>query len=180
MTESLPAVFEDQGAAERLLPGIDDPRDLARLESAQLPALCEEIFCRGYLLSGLRGRGRTSFAIIASAVLFGILHLDPGRLLTTTCLGALLAVVVIRSGSILPAMLLHFLNNATAVALQPDYRAAHPEALPSQLLSPVARLIDDHAAELARPGVVIAGAVAAAVLVIIGVWLLRPRGDARR
>lgn len=93
------------------------PAPLLVLLIAILPALCEEILCRGFVLSGLRTEGGTAAAVIVSAIFFAALHLDPNRLLQTFLVGLVLAILVVRSGSIWPACLLHFVNNAGALAL---------------------------------------------------------------
>lgn len=93
------------------------PVPLLVLLIAILPALCEEVLCRGFLLSGLRTEGGTAAAVIVSAIFFAALHLDPNRLLPTFLVGVVLAILVVRSGSLWPACLLHFVNNAGALAL---------------------------------------------------------------
>jgi sodium transport system permease protein len=93
------------------------PAPLLVLLIAILPALCEEVLCRGFVLSGLRTEGGTASAVIVSAIFFAALHLDPNRLLQTFLVGLVLAILVVRSGSIWPACLLHFVNNAGALAL---------------------------------------------------------------
>ena len=69
----------------------------------------EEVFFRGYLFSALRRVGGARAAIVGSAVLFGLFHgvsiFD--RLLPSTLLGLILGWVCWRTGSIVPAMLLH-------------------------------------------------------------------------
>jgi len=107
------------------LQGVLTADDLGRvmwllLLVAITPAICEEIVFRGVLLQGLLRNAPTHVAILASSFVFGVFHLSfesAIRLLPTMFLGALLALVVARTGSILPAMLMHFLNNATAVLL---------------------------------------------------------------
>lgn len=80
---------------------------------ALLPALCEEIMFRGMLLGSLRrsGLGRMK-AVLFSAVLFGMFHLDPYRLLPTVLLGTMMGAVVAVSGSLWTGVLYHFVNNS--------------------------------------------------------------------
>jgi len=54
---------------------------------------------------------------VLTGVLFGIYHLDVWRLVPTGILGVMLSLIALRSGSILPAMLTHFINNASLVVL---------------------------------------------------------------
>jgi sodium transport system permease protein len=97
-----------------------------------LPGICEEIFFRGSMVAGLqRGIGPIG-AICVSAFLFAASHGSPDRFLPQCVLGVLLAVLVLRSGSILPGMLVHALHNAVIVVLSLDglaiARALHLQA----------------------------------------------------
>jgi hypothetical protein len=55
-----------------------------------------------------------ALALVVGAI-FGIFHVTLWRILSTAYLGALLAGVVLLTGSIFPAMLWHALNNASVV-----------------------------------------------------------------
>lgn len=79
-------------------------------------ALCEEVMFRGVILRGLERFGAVK-AILITAFLFGLLHLDFQRLLGTFLLGALIGFLVYRSNSIYSGMFAHFCNNAFAVVL---------------------------------------------------------------
>jgi sodium transport system permease protein len=84
------------------------------------PALCEEIVFRGVLFQSLLAKLSPAVAITVSALVFGLFHLSfetAIRLLPTMFLGALLALVVHRTRSILPAMAMHMVNNGVAVIL---------------------------------------------------------------
>ncbi len=81
------------------------------------PAICEETLFRGPILRGLGTRVGAGSAIVLTAVLFGLFHLDVYRLLPATLLGILLGYLAHASASILPAMLAHFCNNAILVTL---------------------------------------------------------------
>jgi membrane protease YdiL (CAAX protease family) len=59
----------------------------------------------------------TAPAALLTGVLFGLFHLDLYRLLPATVLGTLLGLIVLECGSIVPAMLAHFCNNAILVIL---------------------------------------------------------------
>ena len=83
---------------------------------ALTPALCEETFFRGLMLSGLRRWGGWA-AIGISALLFGLLHGSIYRLLPTFILGLVLGYAVWRSGSLYCSILIHALNNGLIVTL---------------------------------------------------------------
>jgi len=78
-------------------------------------AVCEEFLFRGLMLQLLRRRTGWRPAITWSAVLFGVYHLNPVVLLPVTLVGAYLAVLVWRSGSLYPAITAHGLNNGLAL-----------------------------------------------------------------
>ena len=78
-------------------------------------AVCEEFLFRGLLLQLLRRRSGWLVAIVSSALLFAIFHLNPVVLAPVGLVGAYLAVLVWRSGSLYPAILAHALNNGLAL-----------------------------------------------------------------
>ncbi len=78
---------------------------------AVTPAICEEAFMRGAVLSSFRGFKNDKWNIFFVGVFFGILHLSPLRFLNTACLGAILAYIMVKKNNILLPMLVHFLNN---------------------------------------------------------------------
>lgn len=88
------------------------PLAYALLLLAALPGVCEELLCRGFMLRAFRPRLGTTGAIVIVSIIFGLLHMNPYRLLPTIVIGVLLALISIWSGSIFPAMLGHFINNA--------------------------------------------------------------------
>ena len=81
------------------------------------PAVCEETLFRGPILRGLGTRLGPMAAIVATAALFGLFHLDIYRLIPATLLGILLGYLANQSRSIVPSMLAHFCNNAVLVTL---------------------------------------------------------------
>jgi sodium transport system permease protein len=83
---------------------------------AVTPALCEEFFFRGLVLSGLRKLGMVP-AIVVCALLFGLAHSSIYRLIPTMFIGALLTWLVWRSGSIWCGIVGHALNNGIAATL---------------------------------------------------------------
>jgi ABC-2 type transport system permease protein/sodium transport system permease protein len=89
------------------------PLPLILVTMAMVPAICEELCFRGFVFGALRTRLSGTWAIVCSALLFGIFHevLFPGRLLASTFLGLALGFVRYRSGSVLPGMLLHATHN---------------------------------------------------------------------
>ena len=86
---------------------------------ALVPAICEEFAFRGFILSGLEHQHRTRSAILLSALMFGFLHVLLSlfqQLFNATLLGIVLGLLAVRSRSIVPGLIFHFLNNAIAVS----------------------------------------------------------------
>ena len=84
------------------------------VSTAVVPALCEEYLFRGAVLTGLMPYGRTT-AIMASSILFGLMHQNPLQLLYTTLMGVVLGYVYIKTRSIWACILIHFFNNLVTV-----------------------------------------------------------------
>lgn len=80
-----------------------------------MPGVLEEIAFRGVLLSGVRKRLSPIRTVLTVGAIFGFFHVSLFRIIPTAWLGVLLAAVVLLSGSILPAILWHILNNALAI-----------------------------------------------------------------
>jgi sodium transport system permease protein len=78
---------------------------------AVVPPVCEEFLCRGFLLASFRSRFGVRGAVVLSALLFGLLHLDLARLPGTFFAGLLLGYVLVRTGSLLAAILFHMTWN---------------------------------------------------------------------
>jgi sodium transport system permease protein len=97
---------------------------------AMTPAICEEALFRGAILRGFSARLPRLTSAVLTGVLFGLYHLDLWRLLPTAILGVGLSLIALETGSIIPAMLAHFLNNACLIVLaylgRDDVAAAAP------------------------------------------------------
>ncbi|GIX03013.1 MAG: sodium extrusion protein NatB [Planctomycetaceae bacterium] len=108
-----------------LPPGVSDvlatlsqeqiPWWLTWLAIAVMPACCEELAFRGFLLSGLSRPGRTARAVVITAGMFGLIHMIPQQVLTASILGLVLGTLVVRSGSLIPAVVFHLLFNSLEV-----------------------------------------------------------------
>jgi len=84
---------------------------------AVLPGICEEVAFRGVLLYGLRKSLRPAALAVTVGVVFALFHFLIFRLPTTAALGILLAAVTLLTGSLLPAICWHIINNSLAVLL---------------------------------------------------------------
>lgn len=75
-----------------------------------LPAFFEEMLFRGIVLNGAKRLGDV-FAALTTGALFCLYHHSPQQTIYQFILGALFGSLAVKSGSIIPSMLFHFLNN---------------------------------------------------------------------
>ncbi len=82
-----------------------------------LPALCEETLFRGFLYTTLRRTRGAFIAIVFSAALFSLVHMDLGGAIQLFGLGFLFAYVFERTKSLLPSMIAHCMWNSATFAM---------------------------------------------------------------
>lgn len=118
----------EQAAARVAMEHLADPL-LPILGTLQTPAsiawvivlLCvvvpigEEVFFRGFVFGGLRARWGVTVAAVGSAAFFAAVHLQLVHGVPIFFLGVLLALAYQRTGSLVPAIVAHSLNNVIAL-----------------------------------------------------------------
>ena len=132
----------------------------ALLLLAVVPAVCEEVAFRGYILTGLRRGQSTRSAIVISALLFGFMHVLISlfqQFFNATLLGLALGLLAVRSRSLLPGIAFHFLNNGLAILL--GELATNPRWRPV-----ATALFRDPGRALYHPGWIAVGGLASAAL----------------
>lgn len=73
--------------------------------------LLEELFCRGIILRGLLHHTTPIKAIALSALMFGIMHLNPWQAIPAFILGVFMGWVYWRTHSLWATIFIHFVNN---------------------------------------------------------------------
>jgi len=114
-------IFRGHGEAGFLVP-------LAILIGAT-PAFCEELLFRGFVQTRLLRRFGVVIGVLVSSALFAVFHMDWVHIIAVFPLGVYLGTITWRSGSLFPAMLAHFINNAIsvfAVVLAPEQQDQMP------------------------------------------------------
>ena len=89
---------------------------LTLIATAVVPALVEEFACRGIVLGMLRKHGDV-FAIIASSVVFGVMHGNFDQMPFAIIIGLILGYVYVKTDSLWVSIALHFANNAVSVIM---------------------------------------------------------------
>ncbi len=90
----------------------------ALLVIALLPAVFEECLFRGLMLSCCRTSMGGVATIFTVGFCFSLFHGSPEQTFYQFIAGCVFTFIALRSGSILPSVLMHFLNNAVIVVLQ--------------------------------------------------------------
>lgn len=108
---------------------------LVLLLRALVPAVCEELLHRGLVLGALAPRHGRAIAVAATTIAFAAIHLEPARMVGAAVVGLLAGALATWGRSVVPAMAVHAVNNAVALALAlgvaPDVSRAlgrHPDA----------------------------------------------------
>lgn len=96
----------------------DYPLALNLLLGCVIAPVCEEYLFRGLLLNRLRPYGER-FAVWASALCFGLFHGNFSQVFYACAIGVLFAGVVLKTGRLRQAMLLHALINFVGTGLIP-------------------------------------------------------------
>ena len=116
------------GGIEKML-AEPHPLGILVLVLAVLPACCEEIAFRGFMLSGFRHMGHKWRAIVISALFFGMTHAVLQQSLIACLLGVVLGLIAVQTGSLLPCILFHAVHNTLAVvASRPPLASPGAEA----------------------------------------------------
>jgi membrane protease YdiL (CAAX protease family) len=90
---------------------------LSMLTIAIIPAITEEMLFRGIILNGLKNNYSERTAIIVSALLFALWHLNPWQFVPAFIIGLISAFICLRTGSLLLCIYIHLFNNALFVII---------------------------------------------------------------
>ena len=86
--------------------------------------ILEEMLFRGAVTTELLNNYSPKKAVIYSALIFGIFHINPAQVLNAFLLGLLLAWLFYKTHSLIPGILIHILNNSLSIYFTRTY----PEA----------------------------------------------------
>lgn len=99
--------------------GTDDPNSIfacviALIGTAIVPAICEEFAMRCCCVQLLRKYGK-GFAVLSISIVFGLLHGNVIQFVFAFLVGLVLGYLTVKTDSVIPAMLVHALNNGMSV-----------------------------------------------------------------
>jgi sodium transport system permease protein len=106
----------NSGTSEALLPISNliaaTPWYYVVLVVAVIPAICEELIFRGFLLSGFRRLGNAWTAIALSSLFFAIVHGILQQSLNAFAMGLVIGYIAVKTGSLFPCILYHLTHNS--------------------------------------------------------------------
>jgi sodium transport system permease protein len=161
VTRLYPVQEETEAAGKAIETALSEAPNLwiAVALMALLPAVCEELAFRGFILSGLRRLGHKWWAIGLSAVAFGLVHPFLHQKITATLMGLALGYVAVQTGSLWACILLHGLHNALQLVMHHLVKLAQSDS--NWLL---ARLLGGDQPQLYHPVVVVLCAIGVAAI----------------
>ncbi len=121
--------------------------------------ITEELLFRGIILRGLLSRTRPAFAVLVSALLFALVHLNPWQFISALCLGLVLGWAYLRTGSVLLCILGHAISNGLMLLC-----SVLPVRIPGMIGTPDFTLVEFQPWWLDSAG---------AVVLALGLWLFR-------
>ena len=84
---------------------------------AIIPAFCEEILFRGFLMQNIGFKRKINFAITISALIFSLIHFNILGFIPIFVIGIYLGALFYATQSIIPSIFFHFLNNFFVVII---------------------------------------------------------------
>ena len=98
---------------------VGGPLWVSLLSVSVMAPFFEEWLCRGMILRGLLSGGRMKpvWAIVVSALIFAVIHMNPWQAVPAFLLGCLFGYVYYKTGSLKLTMLMHCVNNTFSVIL---------------------------------------------------------------
>ncbi|MBQ8203922.1 MAG: CPBP family intramembrane metalloprotease [Clostridia bacterium] len=124
-------IFESMGFSYDL-PESENPEGLfgfllSVIATAVVPALMEEFGCRGIMFGIAEKKGGTTFALIVSSALFGLIHGNFVQIPFAFLVGLVLGVIRIKTGSLWVCILIHGVNNFVSIVMDYAFRGASDE-----------------------------------------------------
>ena len=101
-------------AMEQMLKG---PVWIVLLSVSVFAPFFEEWLCRGIILRGLLKKMKPGWAIVISALVFGLIHMNLWQAIPAFIIGTILGYVYYKTGSLKLTMLMHCVNNTLSVIL---------------------------------------------------------------
>ncbi len=125
------AIFDSLGFGYDL-PESDNPEGvfgflLSVIATAVIPAFMEEFGCRGIMFGIAEKTGGTTFALLVSSAMFGLIHGNFVQIPFAFLVGLILGIIRIKTGSLWICILIHGVNNFVSVCMDYAFSGANEE-----------------------------------------------------
>ena len=117
---------EDRFSGESVFPTTDVGRLLYFVSVALLAPILEELAYRGILMRTLLPFGRR-LAIVVSAAVFAAGHAGVSGIAYAFVWGIFFGIIAVNTGSVLPGIIIHFVNNGISVFAVEYLQASYPQ-----------------------------------------------------
>ena len=117
--------------------------------------ILEELLFRGAITKALLQQYKPTQAILISAAIFGVFHINPAQILPAFLIGLLFAWIYYKTASLIPCILMHIFNNSLSVYMSFKY----PDA--------------DYMDEIITGTPYLIATCGAVVILIAVIWLMR-------
>lgn len=109
----LPEMSETMKAAMEMM--LNGPVWIVLISVSVFAPFFEEWLCRGIILRGLLTKVKPAWAIVISALIFGLIHGNLWQAIPAFIIGVILGYVYYKTGSLKLTMLMHCVNNTLSV-----------------------------------------------------------------
>lgn len=133
LANAISMLFVDNAVNEIAGDVLDVPFVIMFLIMAVFGPFCEELVFRGAYFRGFRKSGNIFGAILLSAVLFALMHLNFNQAAYAVLLGIMMALAAEATGSTTTSFLVHMLFNGQSVCLMYLGDRLDPEALTEEI-----------------------------------------------
>ncbi len=158
--------FTENEIADTLFDMVDNPYLLNLAMIALTPAIVEEMVCRGILYYSYKTKS-TIFAIIMSAFIFGLLHMNLNQMLYAMAIGIVFCIVVEATGSIYSSMIMHFIMNSISTTMMALLKLLMKSGVYSEEMLEETTNIQSQAADFETPVIINVMLIMIGLLVVI-------------
>ncbi len=110
----IPEIFQEQLLESFIIHSVSDFVIIV-LSAVVFAGVFEEMLFRGFVQKTFERDFNVTSAIVITAFIFGMIHMNPWWLVQISFLGIFLGLMAWKSDSIIPSMIVHFLNNGLSI-----------------------------------------------------------------
>jgi uncharacterized protein len=110
----MPEIFEKQMLESFVIHSISDFVIIV-LSAVVFAGVFEEMLFRGFVQKTFEKEFSVTQAILITAFIFGLIHMNPWWLVQISFFGVFLGIMAWKSDSIIPSMIVHFINNGLSI-----------------------------------------------------------------